>query len=125
MSTTVKPGEKGKFTCSIAGNPRPPVVWLTGNGTVVKQSSRLSIRVLSYTNNETRSQLTIRKATAKDDGYYYCDAVVGGVGAVKSKSAKLTVKKSSSKYLRSIGRSIVKRWYWKQAIEKRAAFFSK
>ncbi|XP_065826863.1 cell adhesion molecule DSCAML1-like isoform X2 [Oscarella lobularis] len=99
VSTTVKPGEKGKFTCSIAGNPRPPVVWLTGNGTVVKQSSRLSIRVLSYTNNETRSQLTIRKATAKDDGYYYCDAVVGGVGAVKSKSAKLTVKKSSNTIL--------------------------
>ena len=98
VSTTVQLGKSGKLTCSIAGNPRPLVVWLTGHDVVVKHSSRISIKVLSYTVNETRSKLTIRKATAKDDGCYYCHAVVSGVGAVDSKLAKLTVKQSSGKY---------------------------
>ncbi|XP_065846712.1 contactin-5-like isoform X2 [Oscarella lobularis] len=88
-STTVRPGESGEFTCSIAGSPRPHVAWMTGND-VLKNSSRTYSRVLSYTNNETRSQLTIRNATAKDDGSYYCSSV-GGAGDVRSKLANLIV----------------------------------
>ena len=70
---------------------------MTGNE-IVKNSFRISIRVLSYTNNETRSQLTIRNVTAKDDGSYYCGAFVDGVGDVSSGLAYLTVKTSSSKW---------------------------
>ena len=91
-STTVRPGESGEFTCSIAGSPRPHVAWMTGND-VLKNSSRTYSRVLSYTNNETRSQLTIRNATAKDDGSYYCSSV-GGAGDVRSKLANLIVEGS-------------------------------
>ncbi|XP_065826867.1 probable oxidoreductase PXDNL isoform X2 [Oscarella lobularis] len=99
VSTPVQLGKSAEITCSIAGNPRPLVVWLTGHNVVVQQSSRISIRVVSYTANETRSKLTIRKTTAEDDGCYYCHAIVSGVGAVDSKLAKLTVKRSSHKVI--------------------------
>ena len=68
---------------------------MTGNE-IVKSSSRIFITVLSYTNNETRSQLTIKNSSAKDDGSYYCGAFVDGVGNVTSKLANLTVETSST-----------------------------
>lgn len=78
----VKYGEDAMFTCMVAGEPEPEIVWLHDSAEISLQSQRYEVM--------GNGSLMVHGAEQADLGYFECVAR-NPVGRARSKPAKMMV----------------------------------